>query len=95
MAVEHRIYGLGYLSPRLVTSEISRDVRELMSVINTELDGLGLKIDELAYEPEKNEWHYYVSCVYNDSTRQLTREVVERYTNGRIVEFMKGKEVGL
>ncbi len=95
MTVEHRIYGLGWLSPRLVTSKISKDVRELISTINAELDGRGLKIEELAYEPEKNEWHYYVSCTFNDSTRQPVREAVEKHTNGKVVEFMKGKEVGL
>lgn len=93
MLREHRVLETIEFLPRFVTSAISKEVRELLAQINAELSNQNLKVVELGYDPEENEWHYYIFLIYDEFVRRSIRRVVEGYTNGKVLEFMKGKEV--
>ncbi len=89
----HKILGVLIFSPRLVISEISPEVREILKAINNDLHGCGWTIVELGFDPENQNWHFFVSGYYNGCAFPIIEEVVQRYTKDRVVKFMQGDKV--
>lgn len=93
MVVAHKVYGIVDFSSRLITSEISQELRELLKTINEELNGCGWKILDIGYEPNLNEWHYFVSACYIVTAFDIIHGVVERHTKNRVFGLMHGVDV--
>lgn len=65
-------------------TELEKRLVALKTAINTELANRGLAILELAYNPEKEAYHYCVPASYNEMDYLFIKSVVTRHCRDRL-----------